>query len=223
MDYQRRIAWAVIGIVAAGAAAMWMLFSGSTLGGPSSSAEETNAVPERSHAHEPHSAAPVVMTEGQKKARAEEGLERAERSFNDRAVRLRDHYPAANDAADARADELRAATAKFTFADSLDQREREISERGAILQGKLKGQMRALFASTTEESFIRRGMDARVTAGGAEQATLQLNYVLMSRPLVYQITNESPIRQEARSLGFKRIVFTNNVSGSPSESWTVDL
>lgn len=222
MDYQQRVAWAVIGVAVAGGLAMWLILGNSSLVG-TSPAKVGDDARETSSGQEMVRDLPKILSEEEKRARAIHGLERAERSYRERAARLKGHYATAMDLSEAREDELRAATAKFTLATSADHNERELSERGARLQDQIKGQMRELFASATEESLIKNGMDASVSVVGKERGTLQMTYSLMSRPHVYKLTNESTLRQDARSLGFKRIVFTNGLSGGLSESWAVDL
>jgi hypothetical protein len=64
-------------------------------------------------------------------------------------------------------------------------------------------------ADEMESRFLSAGMDMHVYAEGDAATTLRLRYILMSRPLIFKLTNETKMREDARSLGFERIVFAD--------------
>ena len=62
-------------------------------------------------------------------------------------------------------------------------------------------------------------MDVKVSAAGTKKDQLRLKYVLMSQPLVYKFQNEVKLPEQARVLGFKKIVYSDGYN----ETWNVDL
>lgn len=163
------------------------------------------------------------LTSEQKLQQASESVERAQASYDARAERLKKYYATAADVAASRDDELKAASAKLAYADSKVPAERALSRKGEALQAKIQAQTRALFASATEESLVKNGLDVRVSVVGKDRKTLRVSYVLMSKPLVYKFQNEGKLAQSAGTAGFKKIIYTNGLDSSLGETWTVDL
>lgn len=64
-------------------------------------------------------------------------------------------------------------------------------------------------AEQMEDRFLTAGFDMHVYAEGDAATTLRLRYVLMSRPVIYKLVNETKLREDARRLGFRRIVFAS--------------
>lgn len=83
--------------------------------------------------------------------------------------------------------------------------------------------VRRMFASTMEEEFVKRGMDMKVVAAGAESKTLRVTYALMSKPLVYQFNNEMDIQTVAKKFGFTKVVLTNGFESDLGQTWTINL
>jgi hypothetical protein len=104
-----------------------------------------------------------------------------------------------------------------------DKSDAKTASRAKSLAGKMSVQVRQMYASATEESFMKDGMDISVTASGAMKDQLRLKFALMSQPLIYKLQNEVDLPKVARSLGFRKIVYTNGFEGSMGNTWTVDL
>lgn len=49
---------------------------------------------------------------------------------------------------------------------------------------------RKRFADTLDTTFLKAGRDATFKVSGAKNTTLEMVYILVNRPLVYQITND---------------------------------
>ena len=62
-------------------------------------------------------------------------------------------------------------------------------------------------------------MDVKVSATGTKKDQLRLKYVLMSQPLVYKFQNKVKLPEQAKALGFKKIIYSDGYN----ESWNVDL
>lgn len=75
------------------------------------------------------------------------------------------------------------------------------------------------FATTIEENFLKRGFDVVMKTSGDNHQTLTMRYILMNRPFLYQIVNETDFLQNCKRLGFKQIVFTNGYD----DTWRYDV
>lgn len=63
---------------------------------------------------------------------------------------------------------------------------------------------REAFAVKCEEIYLDKGWDVHVRLSGPSKTTFRMEYVLLSRPMVYQITNKSTFLNDLRNLGFKK-------------------
>jgi hypothetical protein len=75
------------------------------------------------------------------------------------------------------------------------------------------------FATLMENSFLKKGMDVHVSISGPKGTTLTIRYILMSRPIVYQVLNETDFVKNRKGDGFKKAVFTDGYK----QTWTYDL
>jgi hypothetical protein len=101
--------------------------------------------------------------------------------------------------------------------------QKKLSSRAAALGKTIEIVTRKVFVSTLEEKFVANGMDVKISATGAANKLLQFKYPLMSKPLVYKLTNEMDLQDLARQRGFEKIIFTNGFKSSIGETWTVNL
>jgi hypothetical protein len=78
------------------------------------------------------------------------------------------------------------------------------------------------YADQLEQSLLSRGLDAHVTVVGQEKDTLRISWVAMSRPVVYNMINSDGMQSQVPSLGFKKVIMTDDgsFSGTSKESWT---
>jgi hypothetical protein len=74
-----------------------------------------------------------------------------------------------------------------------------------------------------EQIFVKSGMDAKVSAIGANKTRLRVVYVLMSQPLIYKFQNDIKLDEQARQFGFTRLEDTNGFDSELGRTWTVDL
>jgi len=70
-----------------------------------------------------------------------------------------------------------------------------------------------------ENSMLSKGYDIYVSVGDEDKTTLHLTYVLFSRPLVYQIINNQDVIDSFKSLGFKKITFSDKYE----QKWEYDI
>ncbi len=66
-----------------------------------------------------------------------------------------------------------------------------------------------------ERNFLEKGMDVHFT--WQKNDTLKVTYVLMSRPMVYQIQNDTDFIQNMGTLGVKKVILTDGFR----ETWTI--
>ncbi|QWG13648.1 hypothetical protein KMZ29_02610 [Bradyrhizobium sediminis] len=81
---------------------------------------------------------------------------------------------------------------------------------------------RKRFADTLDTGFLKAGRDASFKVSGAKNTTLEMVYILINRPFVYQITNESKFLENAWNMGFKKVIFRSGY-GYGSNAWTYDV
>ncbi len=83
--------------------------------------------------------------------------------------------------------------------------------------GEARGK-RLRFATEYERGLLQAGMDATVRAEGKNADTLTITFVLVNRPLVYNMINDSATMSEWSSLGFKKVRFSDGYESSWSQS-----
>ena len=95
----------------------------------------------------------------------------------------------------------------------------EVGRREAEIEKWAQAFARQYYSDELEKVYLSKGMDVEVSVSGTDNTTIKLKYVLMSRPLVYQMTNDSSVTGKLRELGFKKIIFTDGYRNT----WTHDL
>jgi zinc ribbon protein len=68
---------------------------------------------------------------------------------------------------------------------------------------------RQKFAEDYENNMLQKGVDMHASTLGSEARTLRLQYVLISRPLAYQLSNDQDIMRNLQSLGFRKVIMTD--------------
>ena len=95
----------------------------------------------------------------------------------------------------------------------------EVERREAAIDAWAKSVAREYYSNELEKKYLSQGMDVKVSVSGKDNTVLKLSYVLMSRPMVYQLTNDSNVISTLRDLGFKKAIFTDGYYNT----WTQDL
>jgi hypothetical protein len=95
--------------------------------------------------------------------------------------------------------------------------EMERTEKDAKLQSG-RAERRA-FAVTYERSLLGQGIDAHVTVSGKYDDVLNVKYILVSRPMAYQLSQSEEFIGGLRKLGFSRV----NLEDGYDSSWYIDL
>jgi hypothetical protein len=73
------------------------------------------------------------------------------------------------------------------------------------------------FAKRYEIALLDKGIDTTVTTHGKYNTTLRIKWVLMSRPVVHQLTKDKNFISSVKRLGFKKIEFTDGYN----DQWSV--
>lgn len=105
------------------------------------------------------------------------------------------------------------AKAAFEKAQKQQKRAQELAELAARKQARLQ------YANKLEGHLLSLGIDARVRVVGDD--TLRVSWAAMSRPVVYNMMNSSGMQAEVPSLGFRRVILTDDgsFSGLSRETW----
>ena len=75
---------------------------------------------------------------------------------------------------------------------------------------------RVEYATTFEHGLLKDGIDATIRTEGAKADLLVIKYILVNRPLVYQMVNDQKQMASWAALGFKKVRFTDGYDSS----WT---
>lgn len=151
---------------------------------------------------------------------AKKAVEEIEARLKSNEERLKKYYGTTGQVKQATADLVRLAAIKGLYEKSDKKDEKGLGARADALMTRVSRQQRDdVFASATEEIFIKSGMDIKITAAGAKKEQLRLKYVLMSQPLVYKFQNDAKLPEQARLLGFEKIVYSDGYDAT----WNVDL
>jgi hypothetical protein len=87
------------------------------------------------------------------------------------------------------------------------------------IEGARAERERDAFADVAERHFLESHMDVYVTVSGPNKTTIKFKYVLMSRPTVYNVMNDSGFVQQLKDRGFKKVIFTDGYD----ETWEYGL
>jgi hypothetical protein len=91
--------------------------------------------------------------------------------------------------------------------EAIEEQQRKASLRKLV--DEMAPAVRKRFAESIETDFLKAGMDVSVYAEGEATTTLRLKYVLMSRPLVYKLANDTKLIEGAKAAGFRSIIFAD--------------
>jgi hypothetical protein len=151
-------------------------------------------------------------------------IQQIEDRFTETRDSLKKYYATPDQLTEAKADivELRLLEAAYST-EPASKEAKSLHEKAKSLLTPVEQQARQLYASSVEQVFINQGMDAHVTATGNDKRHLRISYPLMSRPLVYKLQNDVKIEGVARSLGFKKLIYTDGFQSSFGRTWTSDL
>ncbi|MDO8267701.1 MAG: hypothetical protein Q7T32_07690 [Moraxellaceae bacterium] len=151
-------------------------------------------------------------------------LARIETRLKENEKSLKGFYGTASQLEQASKDGIQLIMMKVDYLDNgKSKEEKAFGKKASTLLSKVSAQRRQIYASTIEESFVKNGLDIKVTTTGTEKNRLKISYVLMSKPMVYKFQNEIKIQEQATKLGFSRITYTNGFDSDLGETWTVDL
>lgn len=78
---------------------------------------------------------------------------------------------------------------------------------------------RKTFAKEYENTLLNRGRDAHVTTTGKHHEILKIKWILVSRPIVHAMSNDTETLTILRTLEFKKIVMTDG----HSETWDIEI
>jgi hypothetical protein len=84
-------------------------------------------------------------------------------------------------------------------------------------QESVKGRM--AYAKELETCFLEKGMDFYITVSGKSKTAITFKWILMSRPLVYQINKDELLLRSLKRRGFKTATFTDGYN----QAWEIDL
>ena len=85
----------------------------------------------------------------------------------------------------------------------------ESERKNALLQAQAKRMLRDQMAKEIENKMLSEGYDVDVVAIGNEHTVLHLKWVLASKSLVYQMSQQTEFFENAKTVGFKRIEITD--------------
>jgi hypothetical protein len=183
----------------------------------------TNSPPHPVASNAAPKATEKVDNPAEKAAQANQSLDEIEGRLKDNAESLKKYYSTPGQVKQSIADAVSLALIKTSFVSATDAKQKSIYQKAAALSPRIEQQTRELYASSLSQIFVKSGMDVDVSATGREKNQLRIKYALMSKPLVYKLQNEIKIEDQARPIGFKKIIYTNGFESSLGETWSEDL
>jgi hypothetical protein len=150
-------------------------------------------------------------------------LKEMDKKLNKLRAKLNKYYATADDVKGLMQDVTLLTVAKAAYETGKSDTEKRLHAKSAALLPKAQLTLREAYASSIEEIFIKTGMDAQVKAVGDGKKTLRIRYALMSQPLIYKFQNEIKIDEQAKNVGFSKLVYTNGFESSLGKTWTVNL
>ena len=151
-------------------------------------------------------------------------LEEIEKRISKNDKSLKTHYGSPSQLEQSQKDIVKLAIFKVEYLDNAkNEKEKALGKKAFTVGKKVEAQARQIYTSMMEEAFIKKGIDARVSALGANREQMRISYVLMSQPMVYKFQNELDLDEKAKSFGFKKLVYSNGIEGDLGKTWTVDL
>jgi hypothetical protein len=150
-------------------------------------------------------------------------LKEMDNKLNDLRAKLNKYYATTDDVKGLMQDVTLLTIAKAAYETGKSDTEKRLHSKAAALLPKAQQTLREAYASSVEEIFIKTGMDAQVRAVGDGKKTLRITYALMSQPLIYKFQNEIKIDEQAKNVGFSKLVYTNGFESSLGKTWTVSL
>ncbi len=150
-------------------------------------------------------------------------LKETETKINNLRIKLKKYYATADDVKDLIQDVTLLTIAENAYKIGKSDAEKRLHSKAATLLPKAQQTLREAYASSVEEIFMKTGINASVKAVGNGKKTLRITFALMSQPLVYKFQNEIKIDEQARDVGFSKLVYTNGFESSLGSTWTVNL
>lgn len=165
----------------------------------------------------------TVISLSTKMANDSQTLDDIEDRIKDNKEFLKKYYATPDRLKQSVADAVNLALVESSYINAKDAKQKSLYKRASSLAGLVEPQTRELYASSLSQIFIKSGMDVDVSAIGHKKELLRIKYALMSKPLVYKFQNEIKIEDQARPIGFKKIIYTNGFESSLGETWTENL
>lgn len=75
------------------------------------------------------------------------------------------------------------------------------------------------FADDLEVKFLKEWRDAKFRVSGDKNTTLKMTYILVGRPFVHNLYQDTKFFENAKARGFKRLIFTDGYD----KTWDFDL
>ncbi len=150
-------------------------------------------------------------------------LKEMDEKLNSLRAKFNKYYATADDVNGLMQDVTLLTVAKAAYKTGKSDTEKRLHAKSAALLPRAQLTLREAYASSIEEIFIKTGMDAQVKAVGDGKKTLRIKYALMSQPLIYKFQNEIKIDEQAKNVGFSKLVYTNGFESSLGKSWIVNL
>jgi hypothetical protein len=88
-------------------------------------------------------------------------------------------------------------------------RRAEADRKQALLEAKAKRLLRDQLAKSIEGSLLDEGFNVDVNAIGNDHTVLHLKWVLVSKAMAHQLSEQSDFFEKARAVGFKRVEITD--------------
>lgn len=142
-----------------------------------------------------------------------------ETRLNKYQKRLKGYYPDDDMLKTLSEDAVKLVIFETSYAKPENETQKKTLSKAKSLRPKVEVLRRTVYAKTIERAMLDKGFNTEVQAKGANKQVLEYKYALMSKALVYKLSNEGRTLESARNAGFTKLIFTDGFNSS----WTYDL
>lgn len=146
-------------------------------------------------------------------------LAEIESRLNEYQKKLKGYYPDDDMLKTLSEDSLKLTILEAGYAKPDNETQKKTLMKAKALRPKVEVLRRDVYAKTLERAMLDKGFNSEVQARGAGKQVLEYKYALMSKALVYKLTNEGKVLESAKNVGFTKLIFTDGFNSS----WTYDL
>ena len=146
-------------------------------------------------------------------------LAEIETRLNEYQKKLKGYYPEDDMLKTLSEDTVKLVILEVGYVKPENETQKKTLSKAKSLRPRVEALRRDVYAKTLERAMLDKGFNTEVQAKSANKQVLEYKYALMSKALVYKLSNEGRTLESAKNAGFTKLIFTDGFNSS----WTYDL